>query len=35
MDRVGERVERGLRQIRQPDEHSFLGDHLAFEMANK
>src|SRR5580704_16947120 len=35
MDPIGERVERGLRQIRQPDQHSLLGDRLAFEMANK
>jgi len=35
VDPVGQRVEGSLRQIRQPDEHSLLGDRLAFEMANK
>ena len=35
MDRVHERVERGLRQIRQPDQYSLLGDRLALQMANE
>jgi hypothetical protein len=35
MDPIGERVERGLRQLRKPDQHTLLGDRLALEVANE